>query len=62
MATGDPVCRLCRRESERLYLKGYRCYSKKCPFSKPDLPYPPGQHGRGRQSKLSDYGIQLREK
>lgn len=62
MATGDPVCRLCRREGERLYLKGYRCYGKKCPFSKPDLPYPPGQHGRGRQSKLSDYGIQLREK
>ncbi|MCC6485476.1 MAG: 30S ribosomal protein S4 [Armatimonadetes bacterium] len=61
-STGDPVCRLCRREGERLYLKGARCYGKKCPFSKPDMPVPPGQHGHGRQAKLSNYGIQLREK
>ena len=59
---GDPVCRLCRREGVRLYLKGYRCYGKKCPFAKPDVPTPPGQHGRGRQPKLSNYGVQLREK
>lgn len=61
-STGQPVCRLCRREGERLYLKGNRCYSKKCPFAKPDLPVPPGQHGHGRHSKLSSYGVQLREK
>lgn len=61
-STGEPVCRLCRREGERLYLKGYRCYGKKCPFSRPDAPVPPGQHGRARQQKMSDYGMQLREK
>ncbi len=61
-STGEPVCRLCRREGEKLFLKGYRCYGKKCPFSRPDEPFPPGMHGRGRPAKLSDYGIQLREK
>lgn len=60
---GSPVCRLCRREGVKLYLKGDKCYSRKCPVEK--RPYPPGQHGESRQgrlSKLSDYGQQLREK
>ncbi|MEN6371208.1 MAG: 30S ribosomal protein S4 [Armatimonadota bacterium] len=64
MATqGAPVCRLCRREGEKLYLKGDKCFSRKCPVER--RPYAPGQHGQGRQGrqqKLSDYGIQLREK
>lgn len=54
-----PVCRLCRREGEKLYLKGQRCYSDKCAISK--RPYAPGQHGQSR-SKTSGYGLQLREK
>lgn len=54
-----PVCRLCRRESAKLFLKGERCYSEKCAIERRN--YSPGQHGQGR-SKLSDYGIQLREK
>lgn len=54
-----PVCRLCRREGEKLYLKGDRCYSDKCGFSKHS--YVPGQHGQGRK-KVSEYGMQLREK
>lgn len=53
------VCRLCRRETQKLYLKGDRCYSDKCAVER--RTYPPGQHGQGR-SKLSDYGLQLREK
>ncbi len=58
---GNPVCRLCRREGVKLYLKGDKCYSRKCPVEK--RPFPPGQHGQGRtQRKLSDYGVQLREK
>lgn len=60
---GNPVCRLCRREGVKLYLKGDKCYSRKCPVDR--RTYPPGQHGQGRQgrpSKLSDYGVQLREK
>lgn len=57
---GNPVCRLCRREGVKLYLKGDKCYSRKCPVEK--RPYPPGQRAQGRPSKLSDYGIQLREK
>lgn len=61
MATeGSPVCRLCRREGEKLYLKGDKCYSRKCPVER--RPYAPGQHGQGRQQKPSNYGIQLREK
>lgn len=61
MATqGSPVCRLCRREGEKLYLKGDKCYSRKCPVERRQ--YAPGQHGQARQQKLSDYGIQLREK
>lgn len=54
-----PVCRQCRREGVKLYLKGDRCYSDKCAFSKRG--YAPGQHGQGRK-KVSEYGIQLREK
>ncbi len=53
------VCRLCRRENLKLFLKGDRCYSDKCGFDRRG--YPPGQHGQ-RRSKFSDYGIQLREK
>jgi small subunit ribosomal protein S4 len=57
---GNPVCRLCRREGVKLYLKGDKCYSRKCPVER--RAYPPGQHGQGMQRKLSDYGVQLREK
>jgi len=53
------VCRLCRREGQKLFLKGDRCYTEKCAADR--RPYPPGQHGQGR-SKTSDYGLQLREK
>ncbi len=61
MATqGSAVCRLCRRELEKLYLKGDKCFSRKCPVERRQ--YAPGQHGQGRQKKLSDYGVQLREK
>ncbi len=52
-------CRLCRREGAKLYLKGDRCYSEKCGFSR--KAYPPGMHGQKRQ-KVSEYGLQLREK
>ena len=55
----DAVCRLCRRESQKLFLKGDRCYTEKCAIDR--RPYPPGQHGQGRV-KTSEYGIQLREK
>lgn len=57
---GNPVCRLCRREGEKLYLKGDKCFSRKCPVERRQ--YAPGQHGQTRQTKLSDYGTQLREK
>lgn len=53
------VCRLCRREGTKLYLKGERCYTDKCSIKKRQ--YAPGQHGQGRK-KLSEYGVQLREK
>ncbi|MBN2193684.1 MAG: 30S ribosomal protein S4 [Polyangiaceae bacterium] len=53
------VCKLCRREGTKLYLKGERCFSEKCAFSR--RPYPPGQHGQGRV-KLSEYALRLREK
>ena len=56
----DSVCRLCRRENLKLYLKGDRCYSDKCAFDRRS--YPPGQHGERRGRKISDYGVQLREK
>src|ERR1700747_1192273 len=55
----DPVCRLCRREGMKLFLKGDRCFKDKCAIERRN--YPPGQHGR-RRSKLLGYGIQLREK
>ena len=54
------VCRICRRENLKLFLKGDRCYSDKCAFDRRS--YPPGQHGQRRGRKVSDYGIQLREK
>ena len=53
------VCKLCRREGNKLFLKGERCFTDKCGMER--RPYPPGQHGQ-RRSKISDYGIQLREK
>ena len=53
------LCRICRREGEKLFLKGDRCYTEKCAIER--RKYPPGQHGQGYR-KLSDYGIQLREK
>jgi len=55
----DAVCRLCRREGQKLFLKGERCYYDKCAADR--RPYPPGQHGQGR-TKTSEYGLQLREK
>jgi small subunit ribosomal protein S4 len=54
-----PVCKLCRREGAKLYLKGARCFTEKCSVNR--RPYPPGQHGQAR-IKLSEYGIRLREK
>lgn len=56
----DSVCRLCRRENLKLYLKGDRCYSDKCAVDRRG--YPPGQHGQRRGGKISGYGQQLREK
>ncbi len=53
------VCKLCRREGEKLFLKGSRCYTDKCAVER--RPYAPGQHGQ-RRAKISDYGVQLREK
>lgn len=55
-----PVCRLCRREGIKLFLKGERCYTNKCEIEKRNVP--PGQHGRSRKAKIVGYGIQLREK
>lgn len=56
----DAVCKLCRRERQKLFLKGSKCYTEKCPLEKKN--YPPGQHGTSRRTKISEYGIQLREK
>jgi small subunit ribosomal protein S4 len=59
----DPVCKLCRREGAKLFLKGSRCYSPKCAIERHE--YPPGQHGREtqfRRRRASDYALQLREK
>jgi small subunit ribosomal protein S4 len=59
-----PVCKICRREGEKLFLKGQRCFSPKCPFER-DRGYPPGEHGRMsrfRRRRTSDYLRQLREK
>ena len=55
-----PDCKLCRREGQKLFLKGTKCNSSKCPFEKKG--YAPGQHGRTRRFKQSEYGVQLREK
>ena len=55
-----PVCRLCRREGVKLFLKGERCYTPKCALEKKN--YAPGQHGQQQRRKLSNYGVQLREK
>jgi len=55
-----PVCRLCRREGMKLFLKGERCYTEKCAIEKRN--FVPGQHGKTRKSKLAGYGVQLREK
>ncbi|AMV28940.1 30S ribosomal protein S4 [Gemmata sp. SH-PL17] len=55
----DPVCKMCRREQMKLFLKGDRCFSPKCPIDRESLP--PGMHG-ARRSKTSEYGIRLREK
>lgn len=55
-----PVCRLCRREGAKLFLKGPKCFSAKCPIEKRN--FAPGQHGRDRKAKIVGYGLQLREK
>ncbi len=55
-----PDCRLCRREGEKLFLKGARCYTHKCAVSRRE--YAPGQHGLNKKTKLSNFGVQLREK
>lgn len=56
----NAVCRLCRREGEKLFLKGTKCFTEKCPVAKRS--YTPGQHGKNKKQKLSNYGLQLREK
>lgn len=56
----DPKCRQCRREGEKLFLKGEKCFTDKCAIEKRN--FPPGQHGQKRTQRLSDYGVQLREK
>jgi len=56
----DPVCRLCRREGMKLFLKGAKCFSDKCPVEKRN--FAPGQHGKDRKAKIVGYGLQLREK
>src|SRR5690625_4554109 len=55
-----PVCRLCRREGEKLFLKGEKCFTDKCPVDRRS--YPPGQHGQLRTRRASEYGVHLREK
>ncbi|HTC95294.1 MAG TPA: 30S ribosomal protein S4 [Terriglobales bacterium] len=55
-----PVCRLCRREGMKLFLKGPKCFSEKCPVEKRN--FAPGQHGKDRKAKVVGYGLQLREK
>ena len=55
-----PVCRLCRREGMKLFLKGAKCFTEKCPVEKRN--FAPGQHGKDRKAKIVGYGLQLREK
>ena len=59
-STVEAVCRQCRREGAKLFLKGERCYSRKCSFERRS--YPPGQHGQTGTTKVKEYGVQLREK
>jgi small subunit ribosomal protein S4 len=56
----DAVCRLCRRDGMKLFLKGQKCFTDKCPVEKRN--FPPGQHGKDRKAKIVGYGLQLREK
>ena len=56
----DAVCRLCRREGMKLFLKGAKCFTDKCPIEKRN--FPPGQHGKDRKARIVGYGLQLREK
>ena len=56
----EASCRLCRRERQKLFLKGTKCFTEKCPVERRG--YPPGQHGQNRRQKISEYGVQLREK
>src|SRR5436853_4071123 len=56
----DAVCRLCRREGMKLFIKGAKCFSDKCPIEKRN--FAPGQHGKDRKAKIVGYGLQLREK
>jgi len=56
----DASCRLCRREKQKLFLKGTKCFTEKCPVER--RAFPPGQHGQNRRTKISEYGVQLREK
>jgi small subunit ribosomal protein S4 len=56
----DASCKLCRRERDKLFLKGTKCFTEKCPLERRG--YPPGQHGQSRRQKISEYGVQLREK
>ena len=56
----EAVCRLCRREAQKLYLKGLRCFTEKCAIEKRN--FVPGQHGQSRRAKIQGYGLQLREK
>ena len=56
----DANCRLCRRERQKLFLKGTKCFTEKCPVERRG--FPPGQHGQSRRAKISEYGVQLREK
>lgn len=55
-----PSCKLCRREKMKLFLKGTKCFSDKCPIESRN--YPPGQHGMSRRTRMTDYAVQLREK
>lgn len=56
----EASCRLCRRERQKLFLKGTKCFTEKCPVERRS--YPPGSHGQSRRQKISEYGVQLREK
>jgi small subunit ribosomal protein S4 len=56
----DASCKLCRREKQKLFLKGTKCFTEKCPVERRN--YAPGQHGQNRRARISEYGIQLREK